>query len=142
MIFKDLFRSKKRKIDKTQYVGKWLFYPWLKNNEIDHWIHKEDFDKIEGVSIVKCIGIDGNYLTLNNKTHTFRASSEGVNRVLDNPIYVYGDAVKILTKPNCEAIIDDLFWHSKDEEYKYYLIVDGKKKSKYYSHKDLKFLND
>ncbi len=140
MIFKDLFRFKKREMDKTRYVGKWLLYPWLKNNEIDHWIHEEDFDKIDGVSIAKCTGIDGNYLILNNKNNTFRASSEGVNRILDEPTYVYGDMVKILGKSNCEAIIGDLFWHSKDEEYKYYLIIDGKKKSKYYTSKDFETL--
>ncbi|WP_346880687.1 hypothetical protein [uncultured Algibacter sp.] len=127
-------------MDKTRYVGKWLLYPWLKNNEIDHWIHEEDFDKIDGVSIAKCTGIDGNYLILNNKNNTFRASSEGVNRILDEPTYVYGDMVKILGKSNCEAIIGDLFWHSKDEEYKYYLIIDGKKKSKYYTSKDFETL--
>lgn len=140
MIFKDLLRFKKSEMDTTKYIGKWLLYPWLKNNEIDHWIHEEDFDKIEGVSVVKCTGTEENYLILNSKNTTFRASPEGVNRILGNPMYLYDDVVKILEKPNCKAIVDDFFWHSKDEEYKYYLIIDGKRKSKYYTSKDFETL--
>ena len=119
------------------YINKWLFCPYLKNNDLDYLIHPEDLDKLDSLGIVKGLGLDGEYLKVESKGGIVRVKIECVKRVFPSPDFIWGEEVDILSNLDSKAIIEDLFWHHNKEEFLYYLKVDGKKKSKQYSKNDL-----
>ena len=120
------------------YLNKWLFYPYLKNNDLDYLIHPEDLAKLNSLGVVKVLEADEEYLTVESKGIIVRVKTEGVKRVFPSPDFIWGDDVCIISKPNSKAIVEDLFWHHNKDEFLYHLKVDGKKKSKRYSKDDLK----
>lgn len=120
------------------YVNKWLFYPYLKNNDLDYLIHPEDLVKLYSLGVVKGLEVDGEYLKVESKGVIVRVKIDGVKRVFPSPDFTWGDEVCILSKPDSKAIIEDLFWYHNKEEFLYHLEVDGKKKSKQYSKDELK----
>lgn len=91
-------------------------------------------------TIYYCERIEGEYLVLNSKKFKLKVKENAIKEVLPKSTFIWNDKVSLVEKPNCEVRIDDLFWHSKDKEYKYYLIIGGKKKSKYYTYKDFEIL--
>jgi late competence protein required for DNA uptake (superfamily II DNA/RNA helicase) len=114
----------------SDYLNKWMFYPWLKNNNLDYLIDESDLDKIDGLGIVLCIDEDENYITVKNKQGVFRVRKEGVKRLLPIPKFIWGDEVFEELKPEVKALIDDFFWHHNKEQYLFYISVNGKKKTK------------
>ncbi|MCP9768038.1 hypothetical protein EGI22_08940 [Lacihabitans sp. LS3-19] len=59
------------------------------------------------------------------------------------PKYQIGDCVSEIQRPEIIGIIEYLFWHFKDQEYKFHISVNGKRKSRRYSDKELLlFLNE
>jgi hypothetical protein len=53
----------------------------------------------------------------------------------------WNDKVCQITKPEIEAIVDDFFWHHKDEKYLYQISVGGKRMSNRYDENDLKLVS-
>lgn len=121
----------------SEYLNKWLFYPWLKNSNLDYLIRKEDLDKIDGLGIVVCVDEDINYLSVKNNHGVFKVRREGVRRILPMPKFTWGDEVYEKIRPDVKAIIDDLFWHHNKNQYLFYISVNGKRKSKQLSENEL-----
>ena len=121
------------------YTNKWLFYPYLKNNDLNYLIHPNDLKKFDNLGVVRGIEIDGDYLKVESKGKlVVRVKTEGINRTLPSPDFIWNDNVCIISKPNSKATIEDFFWHHNREEFLYYLKVDGKKKNKHYRKDELK----
>jgi hypothetical protein len=57
------------------------------------------------------------------------------------PKYQIGDYVSEIQRTEIIGVIDYFFWHFKDKEYKFHISVNGKRKSRRYSDKELQFLS-
>lgn len=114
------------------YVGKWLYFPWLKNNQLDHLIHPDDLLRLEGLGIVECIGLENDFLIVRDKSNVARVKTDGLKRILPTPLFKWNDMVFEISNPEKVGKVEDFFWHHKRETYLYYLSFDGKKKSRQY----------
>lgn len=129
-----------------EFLNKWL---WL-----DLLFYKDEFQEINKLNLVNpsdidnfknsttntlynCVGIEDDYLIVKNKNHTYRVKKEAIKQLLPNPKFNWNDKVVQISKPEIEALIDDFFWHHKDQRYFYHLTVNGKKKSSRYNETDL-----
>lgn len=120
--------------------NKWLNYPWLPNQGLDHLIHPDDLDKLkgQGIGLLLCIeDAGGAYIMVKNNVFTGRVMRSGVNSIFPPPAYLWDQAVKIKSKPLQPCFIQDFFWHHKDEKYYYRLVVDKKFDKKRYSKEEL-----
>jgi len=122
----------------TEYVNKWIYYPWLKNNQLDELIHKDDIISIEGLGVVECIGIEDGFLKVRNKNYVVRVNHKGVRQILPTPIFGWNDEVYEIINPFVKGKVEDLFWHHNNAEFLYYLSFDGRKKTKQYKVNELK----
>lgn len=75
-------RNKGKSVYMTELLNRWLYYPWLKESNLDHLIHEDDISKIDGLSVVKCVNEDKEFLTVKNKEGLFKARKEGVKQIL------------------------------------------------------------
>lgn len=124
-----------------EYVGKWLYYPWLKGSSDENLIHPDD-RQIIGIGIVQCIGVENEYILLRNKNSVIRGKVIGSNRILPSPKFVWRDKVYEVKRDAIVCIIDDLFWHFKDAEYKYLITINGKRKSKQLDETELQHIKE
>jgi hypothetical protein len=124
-----------------EFLNKWLFYPSLKDSITDELIHPDDLNKINGTGIVHCIGIENGHLLVRSKNSVIRVRKEGVKIILPTPAYNWSENVYEISKLEIKAQIDDLFWHHTKREFLYYLKINGKRKSKRFSEKELKSLD-
>jgi hypothetical protein len=124
-------------------TNKWLNYPWLPNQGLDHVIHPDDLDKLkgQGIGLLLCIeDAGGAYIMVKNKVFTGRVMRSGVKSIFPPPAYLWDQAVKIKSKPLLPCFIKDFFWHHKDEKYFYRLVVEQKVGKKRYSEDEIDFL--
>lgn len=122
---------------KFDYINRWLYYPWLKNSQMDNLIHPDDIKNIDGIGIVECLNVNNGYLVIRNRELIVRVKEEGIKRILPKPSFSWNDNIFEISKPQNIATIEDFFWHHNKEEYLYYLSFSGKKKSKQYSSNEL-----
>ena len=67
-------------------------------------------------------------------------SAEKIKPVDGPPVFTYGEKVSPVNHPDMEGSISDIVWHFKNNDYNYYISVNGSKKSgRYYSIDLLKF---
>lgn len=59
-------------------------------------------------------------------------SADKVKPLDKPPVYIYGEKVSPVSHPDVTGSIRDIIWHFKDNEYKYYIFVEGRKKSRRY----------
>lgn len=119
------------------FLNKWIFYPWLKNSNLDELIHPDDLNKISGIGVVYCFDLSDGYLVVKDKSDFYRVKLEGVARVLPSPEFVWNEIVCDKSKPDIKAQIDDFFWHHKKGKFLYYIKVNGKRKSKQFESEEL-----
>ncbi len=110
----------------------------FKKLDLVHPLDNEDFKNNQMQTPYECIGIEGDYLIVKNKIHSYRVKKEAIKQLMPNPKFNWNDKVIQISKPEIEAMIGDSFWHHKDQKYLYHLIVNGKKKSNRYDESDLK----
>ena len=53
------------------------------------------------------------------------------------PAFVYGDLVSPVNHPDMVGTVREIIWHFKNKDYNYYIMVNGRKKSKRYYADDL-----
>ncbi|MFD2574466.1 hypothetical protein ACFSUS_27775 [Spirosoma soli] len=56
------------------------------------------------------------------------------------PKFEIGTPVSEIERPDVSGLIDYYFWHYKDKEYKFHISINGKRKSRRYSGKELQEL--
>lgn len=122
----------------TGFLNKWLFYPWLKDSDLDNLIHPADLNKVNGIGVTQCIGIENDYLLVRYKNNVVRVKKEGVKIILPNPPFNWDENVYEIFKPEIRAQIDGLFWHHYKKQFLFYLKINGKRKSKWFSENELK----
>jgi hypothetical protein len=133
----------------NDYIDKWLYFHDLyyqdKFQEINNleFVHPDERDFVKNNStntFYYCIGNEGDYLKVRSKKYCLRVKPNVIKGYLPNPKFKWGDKVIQVSKPEIEAIIDDFFWHHKDEKYCYYISVNGKRKSNRYYDNDLRLI--
>lgn len=128
---------------KFEYLNKWIVYSWSKYsiNRNNKLIHPEDLNRVEQNGLdysSECVDENSEYITLSSKYGELtRVKREGVFRILPAPRFKIGDFVKEVARPGIFGEVYDFIWHDKDAEYKFYIIVNGKKKSKRYNSSEL-----
>jgi len=127
------------------YAGRWLIYSWSRfdANRNNALIHPEDLADAEqnGIGLSACIGEVSGYLVLGRiRNGTIRVRAEGVFRFLPTPEFQVGSLVREVARPEIQGTVYDLIWHDKDLGYKYFLIVNGKQKSRRYGAQELQSL--
>ena len=92
----------------------------------------EEFKRQASRSIFRCTQrVSGGYLIVENYEHRFRIKRRGFSRCPKIP-FDFGMQVRVKSKPDHIAIIYNIYWHGKRREAMYFLIIDGKKKSRRY----------
>lgn len=66
-----------------------------------------------------------------------KISVDKIEPVDHPPVFTYGEKVFPADHSDMEGRITDIVWHFKNEDYNYYISVDGRKKSKRYYAADL-----
>lgn len=117
--------------DDPIYLNKWLYYPWLKNSDLDFLINKDDLDRINGLGLVLCIAEEEDYITVKNSQNVIRVKREGIQKILPSPKFIWKEIV--YDRDDFKAKIEDLFWHHNKNQYLYYITINGKSKSKRFS---------
>lgn len=65
-----------------------------------------------------------------------------MDKVIPNPPdFEWGMDVQEIEHPEVCGIIDELFWHHKRNKFLYYITINGKRKSRRYSDKELRRKN-
>mgnify|MGYP003596883821 CR=1 FL=1 len=130
----------------NEFLNKWflldlLFYKdeFQEINKLDlvHPLDTEVFKSNPMNKLYECIGIEGDFLVIKHKANSFRIKKEAIKQLMPNPKFKWGEKVIQISKPEIESHIDDFFWHYKNGEYLYNLIVNGKRKSNRYNESDL-----
>lgn len=124
--------------------GQWMYFSWYYNQGGNHLIHPEDLHLLveKGIGVVFCLSDNGEFLTLESNFLIFRAKRNGINRVLPEPAFRWGQKVNILSKNNMNAIVRDILWHFKDDMYYYCLIINKKINKKRYTENEIIALLD
>ena|SRR5690349_15981586 len=112
-------------------TGKWVFFPWIHNQGLNDLIHPDYLAGLEGkgIGLAFCLSDEGDYLVMRNKDLIFLGKKEGVKSIKPAPAFTWNQKVSILKKPDLNAIVNDFFWHFKDDRY-YFLLQVGNKPDK------------
>lgn len=84
-----------------------------------------------------CIDNYNGYLVLQFKDRRLRVLKEAINIILPEPQFIWKDRVQEVLRPNIEGYIEDIEWHFQEKDYKYYIIINGKRKSRRYNSQEL-----
>ncbi|MEC7263578.1 MAG: hypothetical protein VXW38_07540 [Bacteroidota bacterium] len=128
------------------FLNKWFYFEILyyksdfqEINNLD-FVHPDDREFVKNNltnTIYRCIGIEDEYLIAKSRKYTLRVKPKVIKGHLPTPRFIWGDMVYEKAKPDVPAVINDFFWHHKDQRYYYHITVNGKKKSKRYSENEL-----
>lgn len=130
----------------TEFLNKWLWldllfykdeFQEINKLEMVHPLDREAFKINSTNTLYECIGFEDDYLLIKNKLKSFRVKKEAIKQIMPSPKFNWNDRVIQSSKPDVEAIIDDFFWHHKDQKYLYHIIVNNKKKSNRYDESEL-----
>jgi len=133
------------------YLSKWLFCIRL--------YYKDEFQEINNLHLVnpdfrefvknnltntlyKCIKINGKYLVIHSKDYKLEILPEAIKIIMPNPKFEWGDKVQEVESPEIKGEVENIIWHMKDNEYKYYIKVNGKSKSRRYNPNELEFIKN
>lgn len=58
--------------------------------------------------------------------------------VIPTPTLIWGDEVQEIERPQIQGEIIKIQWHYKDNEYKYYISINGRPKSRRYDANELR----
>jgi hypothetical protein len=121
--WKDVYQE----IDNLQYV-----------KEEDRRFAKNNIKLIFG----KCIGVIENYLIIQDKRGILRIMPELVANIYPSPKFEWGDKIQEIQRPEIKGEIENLIWHMKDNEFKYFIKINGKSKSRRYNPDELKLIKE
>jgi len=114
-------------------------YPWFLEHGLD-MIHPDDLERFKKESnnckVFERVDVNDNYMTLKYGDNIYRVK-DNLFREVKPPKFFIGQKVGLLNKEDQNGIITDMFWHYNNEEYFYFLEVNGKKKSRRYLESEL-----
>jgi hypothetical protein len=128
-----------------EYVNKWMSTDLIYWKDFNggtnnlRFVNEEDrkFITNEGYFFGKCIGTIEEYLIFYNGSFTLRILPKLVRNIYPTPKFEWGDKVQEVKRPEINGEIINLVWHYKDQEYKYFIKVNGKPKSRRYNPDEL-----
>ena len=122
--------------------SKWGTYPWFIEYGIDQ-IHPDDVDGFRKIAnncrVFECTNVDEQYITLKYSDNYYRVKKDRFTEI-PPPKFGFGQRVLVNDNSNQEAVISDIMWHYNNKEPYYFVIVNGKQKSKRYLEVELKEL--
>ena len=122
-------------------MGTWGVYQWFSEYGED-LIHPQDLDRFKerflysASNVFYCRDFFEKYIVLKYKDELFRVKPDLYKRV-KMPTFDYCDYLKLKDRPGSVCQVSDIIWHFKEDAPKYKLIVDGKKKSKWFSESEI-----
>jgi hypothetical protein len=129
------------------YIGKWVSCKTLyykdENIQISRLdlVHALDVEFVRNnrtATVFKCTDLTEEYfIVLRAKKFTIRVKVDAINHVFPDSKFDYKDKVFEKSRPNIVGEIDDVIWHQKDGDYKYFISANGKLKSKRYEESEL-----
>ena len=133
-------------MDINEYINKWVssdnIYWKDKFQEIDNLQYVKEEDRVfaknnVGYAFGKCIGVIEPYLIIHNEKYNLRILPKLVRNIYPAPKFEWGDRVQEVERPEVKGEIESFIWHTKDSEFKYYIKVNGKPKSRRYNPNEL-----
>ena len=126
-------------IELNKYIEQWIDYPWYKGESPEYLVDESVLNSIydRGLPFAKCIGIIDDYLILKTKTETFSVRYWDKMKIMSPSKFMWGDKVREVERPEVQGEIDNIIWHDKDAEYKYFITINGKPKSRRYNYNEL-----
>jgi hypothetical protein len=137
-----------------EFINKWmssdLIYDNYSKNEscrTDNLQYVMDEDREfaknnVGYAFGKCIGIIENYLIIQDKRGILRIMPELIHRIYPTPKFEWGNKVQEVARPEIKGEIENIIWHMKDNEFKYFIKVNGKSKSRRYNPDELELVKE
>lgn len=129
------------------YINRWMFCKTLyyedSHLKVDELFLVHDADREFVINnrtqaLFKCISVvDNSFLLIKAKGFNIRVKAEAVRRLLPDSKFDYDELVREMSRPEITGKIDLIIWHEKDSEYKYYISINGKSKSRRYSANEL-----
>ncbi len=122
------------------YVGKWIDYPWTRGDSLNYLVSdnvlnsKHDY----GLPLAKCVSTENDYLILETKNEIFHVRPWNKMKIVLEPQFTWGDFVQEIVRPEIHGQIDNIIWHEKDQEYKFFIKINGKIKSRRYNSNELR----
>lgn len=122
-------------------TNKYGIYRWFIEDKKEK-IHEEDFEKfqknINNVCVVQCIDKIDDFLIIKYNDNVYRVKGE-LALELPKPKFKFGDLVIHKNKEDkiIKGVIADIMWHDCKKSNYYFLLVDGKKKSRRYFNNEL-----
>lgn len=91
-------------------------------------------------TIYKCTSVDNVFLTLKAKSFEIKVKPEAIKNIMPTSTFSWGDIVQEIEHPEIIGEIDNIIWHDKDQEYKYFIKIGSKLKTRRYSSNELKLV--
>ena len=82
-------------------------------------------------------GLDKHTIHILQPVSDIKISVDEIKSIDKPPAFIYGELVSPVEHSDIIGKITDIIWHFKDNDYNYYISVNGKKKSKRYYAEDL-----
>jgi hypothetical protein len=130
----------------SSYINKWVFCKKLyyqdENITIDELdlVFPDDVQLVKtlvGIGMAKCVGVQSEYLILDNTEVTVRVKEGAVSRVLPDPKFDLNEAVREIERPEVKGTIGKLLWHDKLGDFMYHLRIGKSLKSRRYNGEEL-----
>lgn len=130
--------------DKEYIIGRIISYKPLSDEGYNNITLNENNDiyNFSGITAYCKDILDDNSIEILYEDFKLKGLIKGIKSICQlKPIFVFGDLVESLNGTTRQGHIFHIFWHGKEEEFKY-LIKDikGKKISRRYSASDLKLI--
>ncbi|MEN9918688.1 MAG: hypothetical protein RL662_1124 [Bacteroidota bacterium] len=93
-----------------------------------------------GTPLAVCVGVEDDYLVMKYEDGIFHVKVwEGI-KTMPTPKFTWGDQVQEVERSEVKGEIIRIQWHDKDQDYKYYISINGKPKSRRYNASELKLV--
>jgi hypothetical protein len=128
------------------YMNKWVFCRNLYYHDENMTIDRSDLvfpddvalvKGLVGIGMAKCIGLQEDYLVLDNMEVTVRVKEGAVTRVLPDPKFDLNEAVQEIARVEVRGTVGKLLWHDKLGDFMYHLRIGKSLKSRRYKAEEL-----
>lgn len=127
-----------------QFVGTWGLYPFFADSKKDY-VYPDDLDAFTKIQpygkVFHCVDEKEGYLTLEYMDVAYRVKP-GLYHVVPKPMFLIGDEVREMARPDHIGTVYHIEWHYNKEEPMYFLEIDGRKKSHRYFVNELESSSD
>ena len=121
-------------------LSKWGTYPVFFESATEN-VHPDDLTgflkETHNCKVYECTGYDEFYITIKYGDNCYRVKREFFKST-KAPKFQFGQKVALMDRSDQDAAITGIMWHYEKEEHYYFVMIDGKNKSKRYSESELR----